>query len=168
MDHPPALDLRRNERMQGLSGNGARSGVRAGMATEGGDSLESSRRQQDPGGKGWWQVQALPGFHAQVRPRPEKWPPGPGTLQARAGERRNEGCLGDASWIHTCSSRAPLRDVPEDSMGQMLRRHTNSPSTWGYMSSRNSDSSWGTLAGCPNLSEIASIPTAEWGSSSPR
>lgn len=78
LDHPPALDLRRNERMQGPSGNGARSGVRAGMATEGGDSLESSRRQQDPGGKGWWQVQALPGFHAQVRPRPEKWPPGPG------------------------------------------------------------------------------------------
>lgn len=52
-----------------------------------------------PGGKGWGQVQALPGFHTQVRPRPEKWPLGPAPCRQEAGMKVvlvmsfEDGCL---------------------------------------------------------------------------
>ena len=50
-------------------------------------------------GKGWGQVQALPGFHTQVRPRPEKWPLGPAPCRQEAGMKVvlvmsfEDGCL---------------------------------------------------------------------------
>ena len=76
------------------------------------------------GGRGWGQV------HTWVKPKLEKGPLGPSTLQARG---RNEGCLGDElrGWMPV-SWRAPLRDVPVAAGGrvgggQVLQGHAASP-----------------------------------------
>lgn len=126
----------------------------------------SGRQQETPGGKSWWQVLGLPGFHAQVRPSPETWTSGPGALQARG---RHEGRLGE----ELCGSMPVLaseRCVREPGR-QTLQGHANSrsppTSSWGYISSHNSDSSWGKTEGCPKLTETMSITTAEWGALAP-
>lgn len=81
------------------------------------------------GGRGWGQVQALPGFHARVRPRPEKGPLGPSTLQARV---RNEGRL-VISFVDGCLGlEGSTERCPTDPEGKCFRAMLTPHSTQAY------------------------------------
>lgn len=165
--------MRKSKRMQRPSGSvGERSGAKSGhwplrrglpWGALGGSKKLQKRRA---GGKFWHYLASMPREGPDLENEP--WILVPCRQLARKAGMK---VILVTSFVDRClcyedsTERCPRGPCGKNASGT----HANypSPSTWGYLNSHNSNSSWGKMEGYPKLIEVVPITTAKRGAQAP-